>query len=56
MDDIKSKNKHDKYAYTARLDPMARGYIPVLVDEQCKEIKKHLKSNKIYNVKVVIGI
>jgi tRNA U55 pseudouridine synthase TruB len=53
---IKHKYKHSKYAYTARLDPMARGVIPVLVDDECLDIKKHLSSNKIYNVKIILGI
>ena len=30
---IKEKYPHKKYAYTARLDPMARGIVPILVDE-----------------------
>lgn len=53
---IKEKYPHKKYAYTARLDPMARGIVPILVDEECKDIDNHFSSKKIYNVRVIIGI
>ncbi len=53
---IKEKYNHTKYAFTARLDPMARGIVPILVDNECKDINNHLKSKKVYNVKVIFGI
>ena len=53
---IKEKYTHKKYAFTARLDPMARGIVPILVDDECKDINNHLKSKKIYQVKVILGV
>lgn len=56
LDLIKEKYPHKKYAYTARLDPMARGIVPILVDDECKDVNNHFSSKKIYNVKIIIGI
>ena len=56
LDLIKEKYSHKKYAFTARLDPMARGIVPILVDDECKDINNYLKSKKIYNVKIILGI
>jgi tRNA U55 pseudouridine synthase TruB len=53
---IKDKYPHKKYAYTARLDPMARGIVPILVDDECKDIDNHFSSKKVYNVRIIIGI
>jgi tRNA U55 pseudouridine synthase TruB len=35
---------------------MARGLVPILVDDECKDIDKYLSTNKIYNVKIILGI
>ena len=56
MKDIKKTTLCKKLAYTARLDPMARGIVPILIDEECLNIKSHLYSNKVYQVKIIIGI
>jgi len=53
---IKEKYSHKKYAYAARLDPLARGIVPILVDDECKDVDNYFSSKKIYNVKVIIGI
>jgi tRNA U55 pseudouridine synthase TruB len=53
IDLLKTKYSYSKYAYTARLDPMARGLVPILVDDECKDIDKYLSTNKIYNVKII---
>lgn len=53
---VSKKINNTKLAYTARLDPMARGLVPILVGDECKKINGHLKSNKIYRVKVIKGI
>jgi tRNA U55 pseudouridine synthase TruB len=50
------KIKYNKLAFTARLDPMALGYVPILIDEQCKTLEIAIKKNKKYNVKVIIGL
>lgn len=55
---IKIINKIDnkRIAYTARLDPMARGIVPILVGDECKKINNYLKTNKTYRVKIIKGI
>lgn len=45
-----------KLAYTARLDPMAKGYVPILVDDECLKVKEHLNSKKTYEVKIIYGL
>jgi tRNA pseudouridine(55) synthase len=53
---IRKEIKCNKIAYIGRLDPMARGIVPILVGkEECKTIEKHLNSNKIYQFKIIIG-
>jgi tRNA pseudouridine55 synthase len=49
-------DKYDKIAYTSRLDPMAKGNILFLINEECKDIKKMLNKDKIYEVKIILGI
>ena len=53
---IKKEYNYNKIAYTARLDPMARGLVPLLIDDECKNIKTHLIKSKIYQVKVIFGV
>jgi len=51
-----SKNYPDKkICYTARLDPMARGKIPVLFGDECKNMHNYTNLSKTYEVKVMIG-
>ena len=54
--DVKNKLNLAKIAYTARLDPMARGIVPILVNDECLKIKQSLGSNKTYHVRVFLGI
>ena len=44
-----------KICYTARLDPMSRGIIPVLFGEECKKMHIYTNLSKTYEVKVIIG-
>ena len=55
---IKQANNIKKVAYVARLDPMARGVVPLLVDNECAQMQMrlHTSKNKIYQVKIIIGI
>jgi len=53
---VKTENSIKKLAYTARLDPMAKGIVPFLVEEECANIKNHLGSGKTYQVKIIYGI
>lgn len=53
---IKEEYNFNKIAYTARLDPMARGLVPLLIDDECKNIKTHLIKSKVYQVKIIFGV
>lgn len=53
---VKEKHNIKKLGYTARLDPMAKGVVPFVLENNCLNIKEHLGSNKIYQVKVILGI
>ena len=52
---IKKNYPDKKICYTARLDPMARGKIPVLFGEECKNMHNYTNLSKTYEVKVMIG-
>lgn len=53
---VKDKHKITKLGYTARLDPMAKGIVPFVIGDNCLNIKDYLGSNKIYQVKIILGI
>lgn len=53
---IKETYSVKKLAYTARLDPMAKGYVPILVNDECLKVKEHLNSKKTYQVKIIYGL
>lgn len=46
----------NKMCYCGRLDPMARGKIILLKDEECKDMQKYNKLNKIYEFEIILGI
>ena len=52
---IKKQYPDKKICYTARLDPMARGKIPVLFGDECKNMHHYTNLSKTYEVKVMIG-
>ena len=52
---IKKLYPDTKICYTARLDPMARGKIPVLFGDECKNMHNYTNLSKTYEVKVMIG-
>lgn len=53
---IKEKHLISKLAYTARLDPMAKGIVPFISGTQCVNIKEYLGTGKTYQVKIILGI
>jgi len=53
---LKEKYAINKIAYTARLDPMASGIVPILLGDECLLLKNNINSNKKYTVKVIVGI
>lgn len=54
--EIKNKYKIKKLAYTARLDPMAKGIVPLAIDDECKKIDALFNTEKTYQVKIILGI
>jgi len=56
IEKLKKELNVKKIAYTARLDPMARGVVPILINDQCKQLDIMTKKNKIYSVKIIVGI
>ena len=55
INNIKKQYPETKICYTSRLDPMARGIIPVLFGEECKNMHLYTNLSKTYEVKVIIG-
>lgn len=53
---IKKEEGIAKLAYTARLDPMAKGIVPFIIGSNCSNITNHLGSGKTYQVKIIYGI
>ncbi len=54
--DYKEKNKINKLCFAGRLDPMARGKVLLLFNDECKNIEKYKNMNKIYKFKIIIGL
>jgi len=53
---FKKDNNCSKCCYCGRLDPMARGLLLLLVDEECKDMPKYLNSNKEYKFEIIFGL
>ena len=49
-------NNIQKVCFAGRLDPMARGYILFLLNEECKKINLYKFLQKTYIFKIIIGI
>jgi len=48
--------KNVKMSYAGRLDPMAEGVLLVLVGEENKKMKQHMRLDKEYRAEILIGI
>ena len=55
INNIKKQYPEKKICYTARLDPMARGVVPVLFGEECKNMHLFTNLSKTYEVKIILG-
>jgi tRNA U55 pseudouridine synthase TruB len=55
INNIKKQYPDTKICYTARLDPMARGVVPVLFGEECKNMHLFTNLSKTYEVKIILG-
>lgn len=53
---FKKENNISKCCYCGRLDPMARGQLLLLVDDECKEMPKYLTHNKEYKFEIMFGL
>ena len=56
INNVKKQYPDKKICYTARLDPMARGVIPVLFGDECKNMHLYTNLSKTYEVKLMIGL
>ena len=56
INNVKQDYPGQKICYTARLDPMARGVIPILIGDECKKMDLYTNLSKTYEVKVIIGV
>ncbi len=56
MNYLKEEYNYNKICFCGRLDPMARGEILVLVNEECKLMPKYLSTEKVYKFEIVFGI
>lgn len=45
-----------KLVYTGRLDPMAQGILPLLLDEEAKQLGSYLHHDKTYTAEAVLGL
>ncbi len=53
---FKTENNISKCCYCGRLDPMARGQLLLLVDDECKDMPKYLTHNKEYKFEIIFGL
>jgi tRNA pseudouridine(55) synthase len=55
MESFKEENQIKKACFCGRLDPMARGKVLVLINEECKLMNTFLNMNKIYQFEICFG-
>ncbi len=53
---FKKENNISKCCYCGRLDPMARGQLLLLIDDECKDMPKYLTHNKEYKFEIIFGL
>ena len=53
---LKIQHGYDKVAICGKLDPMARGAVRVLINQNTKLMSQYLSSIKTYEFKLVIGV
>ena len=55
INDYKSKHNIKKLCFCGRLDPMARGKILLLINDECKKMPLYLNNNKTYQFEICFG-
>ncbi len=53
---IPYKNENNKLCFAGRLDPMARGKVILLYDDECKKIDNYKHLKKTYQFEIIMGI
>lgn len=56
MNKIKEEVGCKKLCFCGRLDPMARGKVLVLMDDECKKMPQHNNSKKTYYFEIILNI
>lgn len=56
LEQIHLKYPGKKYTFTARLDPMACGLVPLIEKKDFKDFDSYLSSNKKYTVQIILGL
>ena len=56
LEQIHKKYPKKKYTFTARLDPMACGLVPLIEKENFKDFDSYLSAKKTYTVRVILGL
>lgn len=56
LEQIHKKYPERKYTFTARLDPMACGLVPLIEKENFKNFDSYLSAKKTYTVRVILGL
>ena len=51
----KKEHQINKLCFCGRLDPMARGKLMILIDDECKQINKYLNYDKTYEFQICFG-
>jgi tRNA pseudouridine(55) synthase len=52
----KKDNNIKKACFCGRLDPMARGQVIILIEEECKLMSTYLNKNKKYQFEIIFGL
>lgn len=55
INEYKNKNNIKKLCFCGRLDPMARGKVLILIDDECKMMPKYLSLDKTYEFEICLG-
>ena len=55
IEKYKKDNNIKKACFCGRLDPMARGKVLILIEENCKLVNNYLKMNKTYQFEICFG-
>ena len=56
MDHIKQETGCKKLCFCGRLDPMARGKVLVLMNDECKLMPQYNEKKKVYNFEIVLNL